>query len=75
MADGERLLVTGLYADSASDVARQAAYELFLQPEEHQEYLLAELLRLRHELAQLCGFPTYALRSVRLHNLFVIFKY
>lgn len=62
MAEGDQLLVTGLYADSPSDVARQAAYQLFLQPESHQEYLLAEMLNLRHELAELCGFPTYAHR-------------
>ncbi|KAF4527829.1 hypothetical protein B566_EDAN016313 [Ephemera danica] len=64
-SEGENILVTGLFADSASDAARQAAYKLFLAPDPHQEYLLAELLKLRYDLAQLCGFPTYAHRALK----------
>ncbi|XP_059485004.1 mitochondrial intermediate peptidase [Neocloeon triangulifer] len=65
MADGENLIVTGLYADSGSDLARQTAYKMFLQPDELQEYFLSEMLTNRHELAKLCGFPTYAHRALK----------
>jgi mitochondrial intermediate peptidase len=62
MADGDNLLVTGLYADSASDLARQTAYKMFLQPDSLQEYLLSEMLVKRQQLAHLCGFSTYSHR-------------
>lgn len=60
--EGDNVLVSGLYADSGSAVARETAYRLFLYPDEHQEYLLSELIKSRQELAQICGFPTYAHR-------------
>ncbi|CAB3360398.1 Hypothetical predicted protein [Cloeon dipterum] len=64
-ADGDNLLVTGLYADSSSDLARQTAYKMFLQPDPMQEYFLSEMLSHRNQLAQLCGFPTYAHRALK----------
>ena len=63
--DGERILVSGLYADSPNALAREAAYRLYLYPDQHQEDLLSELLRSRHELAEICGFPTYAHRAIK----------
>jgi hypothetical protein len=64
--DGDQVLVTGLYADAPNVMAREAAYRIFLYPDKHQEYLLSELLSSRHELAQLCGFPTFSHRQVHL---------
>jgi Zn-dependent oligopeptidase len=64
--DGDQVLVTGLYADSPNVMAREVAYRIFLYPDKHQEYLLSEMLSSRHELAQLCGFPTFSHRQVQL---------
>ncbi|EAA04703.3 AGAP007728-PA [Anopheles gambiae str. PEST] len=64
-SDGENILVSGLYADSANSVARESAYRLFLYPDEQQERLLAEMLKCRNELATVCGFPTYAHRALK----------
>uniref|UniRef100_A0A182QJR8 Peptidase M3A/M3B catalytic domain-containing protein n=1 Tax=Anopheles farauti TaxID=69004 RepID=A0A182QJR8_9DIPT len=64
-SDGENILVSGLYADSANSIARESAYRLFLYPDEQQERLLSELLKARHELATVCGFPTYAHRALK----------
>ncbi|KFB36577.1 hypothetical protein ZHAS_00003770 [Anopheles sinensis] len=64
-ADGENVLVSGLYADSANSMAREAAYRLFLYPDAQQEHLLSEMLKSRHELATICGFPTYAHRALK----------
>ncbi|XP_067008945.1 mitochondrial intermediate peptidase isoform X2 [Anabrus simplex] len=63
--DGEQVLVSGLYADSPNALAREAAYRIFLYPDKHQEYLLNEMLKSRHELAKLCGFPTYSHRALK----------
>lgn len=63
--DGEKILVSGLYADSPNAMAREAAYRLYLYPDDHQEELLSELIRARHELATICGFPTYAHRALK----------
>ncbi|XP_049812757.1 mitochondrial intermediate peptidase [Schistocerca nitens] len=63
--DGDQVLVTGLYADSPNAAAREAAYRIFLYPDGHQEYLLEEMLKARHELAKLCGFPTYSHRALK----------
>lgn len=46
-------------------MAREAAYRLYLYPDRRQEELLKEILTCRHELAQLCGFPTYAHRALK----------
>jgi mitochondrial intermediate peptidase len=56
---GDDILVSGLYADSPNALAREAAYRLYLYPDSHQEELLSELIRARHELATICGFPSY----------------
>ncbi|KAK7075656.1 hypothetical protein SK128_015080 [Halocaridina rubra] len=62
--DGEKIIVTGLYADAHMEITREAAYKIFLYPDPHQESLLTELLRGRHEMATLCGFPSYAHRAI-----------
>lgn len=63
--DGDNILVSGLYADSSNNLAREAAYRLFLFPDQQQEQLLSELLKSRHELATTCGFKTYAHRALK----------
>ncbi|XP_053685800.1 mitochondrial intermediate peptidase [Sabethes cyaneus] len=63
--DGDNILVSGLYADSSNNMAREAAYRLFLYPDQEQEKLLADLLMSRHELASVCGFQTYAHRALK----------
>lgn len=63
--DGDNVLVSGLYADSSNNMAREAAYRLFLYPDNQQEQLLSELLKARHELAATCGFKTYAHRALK----------
>lgn len=63
--DGDQVIVSGLYADSPNALAREAAYRIFLYPDRHQENLLEELIKSRHELAKLCGFPTYAHRALK----------
>ncbi|PSN48217.1 Mitochondrial intermediate peptidase [Blattella germanica] len=44
-ADGNQILVTGLYSDSPNSMAREAAYRIFLHPDKHQDYLLTEMLK------------------------------
>ncbi|XP_014610164.1 PREDICTED: mitochondrial intermediate peptidase [Polistes canadensis] len=63
--DNGQILINGLYTDSSDTIVREAAYKLFLYPDEQQDYLLIKLLNCRHQLAQTCGFPTYAHRAVR----------
>lgn len=57
--------MSSLYADSGSALARETAYRLFLYPDEQQQYLLTELLKCRHQLATVCGFPTYGHRALK----------
>lgn len=63
--EGENVVIAGLCADSSNPSAREIAYRIFLLPDDHQDYLLTELLKARHELAQTCGFPTYAHRALK----------
>ncbi|XP_011505005.1 PREDICTED: mitochondrial intermediate peptidase [Ceratosolen solmsi marchali] len=63
--DGDDVVVNGLNTESSNPLVRQAAYKIFLYPDEKQENLLQNLLNARHELAQICDFPTYAHRAVR----------
>lgn len=65
VSDGDDILISGLFADSADPLAREMAYKIFLHPDASQEKLLAKLLEARYELARVCGFPTYAHRALR----------
>ncbi|XP_057331728.1 mitochondrial intermediate peptidase [Microplitis mediator] len=65
LKEGDHILVNGLFTDSANALAREAAYKIFLYPDDRQENLLKELLNSRHQLAEICGFPTYAHRAIR----------
>ncbi|KAG7205671.1 hypothetical protein KM043_007621 [Ampulex compressa] len=59
------VIVNGLYSNSPNTRVREAAYKLYLYPDNEQEYLLQELLNSRHYLAELCGFPSYVHKAVR----------
>ncbi|XP_005107555.1 mitochondrial intermediate peptidase [Aplysia californica] len=63
--DGDNIMVTGLFSDHYSSMVREAAYRIFLHPDQHQEEILSSLLTARHHLAQLVGFDTYAHRANR----------
>lgn len=60
-----RTFVTGLHADSENEAVREAAYKIYLQPDETQNDILTNLLRCRHQLARLCGFESYSHRAVK----------
>ncbi|OXU28113.1 hypothetical protein TSAR_015381 [Trichomalopsis sarcophagae] len=63
--NGENIVVSGINTESGDSLVREAGYKIFLYPEPNQEKLLQDLLNSRHDLAQICGFPTYAHRAVR----------
>jgi intermediate peptidase len=54
----------GLQVDSPEDLAREAAFKIYYWHDESQEELLQDLLTSRHQLAQLCGYPTFAHRAM-----------
>lgn len=58
------ILFPGLNVDSHEDLAREAAFKIYYWHDESQEELLHEMLSNRHELAQLCGYPTFAHRAM-----------
>lgn len=64
LKDDDKLLVTGLFSDAKPEVAREAAYRIYLRPDRKQDELLVHLLTARNELANFCGFPSYAHRLV-----------
>ncbi|XP_046674423.1 LOW QUALITY PROTEIN: mitochondrial intermediate peptidase-like [Homalodisca vitripennis] len=63
--EGDKVLVNGLYADSPDEIAREAAYKIYLYPDQHQNHLLTEMLQSRHKLASICDFPTFAHRALK----------
>lgn len=63
--EGDNITINGLYTDAANEIAREAAYKIYLYPSDEQETTLIKLLQSRNKLAQLCGFPTYADRALR----------
>lgn len=62
---GSKTLITGPHADSDNELVREIAYKIYLQPDKSQADILDNLLRHRLQLAQLCGFESYAQRAVR----------
>ncbi|EFN80009.1 mitochondrial intermediate peptidase [Harpegnathos saltator] len=65
VTENDQIIIQGLYTDSSNTAVREAAYKLFLYPNEEQEYLLHELLSSRHLLAESCGFASYTHRAVK----------
>ncbi|XP_055688290.1 mitochondrial intermediate peptidase [Lutzomyia longipalpis] len=62
---GDKIEVASLFAESTNAKAREAAFRLFLYPDQRQDQLLTDILAARHELATICGFPTYAHRALK----------
>lgn len=62
---GDTITIGGLVNDYHDETLREISYRVFLAPDAHQEYLLEQILQSRNELAQLCGFESYAQRAVR----------
>ncbi|XP_058793516.1 mitochondrial intermediate peptidase [Phymastichus coffea] len=62
---GDSVIVNGLNTESSNAMLREAGYKIFLYPDSKQEVLLRDLLNSRHQLARICGFPTYAHRALR----------
>jgi len=60
--EGDNITINGLYTDATNEIAREAAYKIYLFPSEEQETTLVKLVQARNKLAQLCGFPSYAHR-------------
>lgn len=63
--EGDNVIVSGLYSNSSDPRAREVAYRVYLYPDQEQDYLLTQILNNRYELAQICGFPTYAHRALK----------
>ena len=63
--NGDNVMVTGLFTDHPNDLVREAAYRIYLHPEQTQTQLLESLLAARFELSQLTGFATFGTRSLR----------
>ena len=57
---GDHVVLNGLHSDSPHDLAREAAYKIYYWHNPEQEKLLMEMLSQRHNLAQLCGYDTFA---------------
>ncbi|KAF7991339.1 hypothetical protein HCN44_002901 [Aphidius gifuensis] len=53
--DEGEIAINGLYTDTPNALAREAAYKIFLYPDEEQEYLLKELINSRDRVAKICG--------------------
>lgn len=61
---GESVVVGGMMCDVPCGDTREAAYRVYQMADPHQEHLLKQLLESRHQLATLCGFDSFAHRSV-----------
>ncbi|PZC81373.1 hypothetical protein B5X24_HaOG212825 [Helicoverpa armigera] len=64
-SDGDDIIVSGVYAECGDAAAREAAYRLYLAPDKQQHQLLSVTLEARHEMASICGFPSYADRAIK----------
>lgn len=62
--DGDNIILSGLQVDSPQDLAREAAFKIYYWHDQFQEDLLQDILTSRNELAQLCGYPTFAHRAM-----------
>ncbi|XP_076264935.1 mitochondrial intermediate peptidase [Rhynchophorus ferrugineus] len=65
VSDNDKVIISGLYTDSSSSVAREMAYRIFLHPDPHQEDILTHLLEARDQLAKICGFNSYSERALK----------
>ncbi|XP_030760586.1 mitochondrial intermediate peptidase [Sitophilus oryzae] len=65
MTDSDKVVISSLYTDSNSPLAREMAYKIFLHPDPNQEQILSHLLQSRDELGKLCGFNSYSERALK----------
>ncbi|RWS14774.1 1-phosphatidylinositol 4:5-bisphosphate phosphodiesterase gamma-1-like protein [Dinothrombium tinctorium] len=63
--EGDNVVVNGLYSNAENELVREAAYRIYLYPDDYQNKILTELLIARKFLASMCGFKSYAERAVR----------
>ncbi|KAJ8030990.1 Mitochondrial intermediate peptidase [Holothuria leucospilota] len=63
--DGNQAKINSLHAENPDDLVREAAYKIYLYPNQDQSDLLDKLLKCRHKIANIAGFPTYAERALR----------
>lgn len=63
--DNDNIVINSLQSDCSQDKVREAAYKIYLYPERQQEAVLQELLKVRRDLANICGFRSYAHRAIR----------
>lgn len=63
--DGRHLVIDGLHAEASDDLAREAAYKIFLYPNADQLKCLEELLSSRALLANLVGYSTFSHRALQ----------
>ncbi|XP_026739232.1 mitochondrial intermediate peptidase [Trichoplusia ni] len=64
-SEGDDIIVSGVYAECGEAAAREAAYKLYLAPDQHQDNLLTTTLDARHQMASICGFQCYADRAIK----------
>ncbi len=62
--DGDNIILSGLPVDTPHDLAREAGYKIFYWEDPQQEELLHLMTSRRHELAQKCGYETFAHRAM-----------
>jgi intermediate peptidase len=62
--DGDNVILSGLQVDTPHDLAREAGYKIYYWEDPSQEKLLSQMVDLRHQLAQLCGYETFAHRAM-----------
>ncbi|XP_028275527.1 mitochondrial intermediate peptidase-like [Parambassis ranga] len=63
--EGSFIQVSGLHADSPSDLVREIAYRIYLYPNADLMDCLEELLRCRYKLAKLVGYESYGHRALK----------
>ncbi|ELU11712.1 hypothetical protein CAPTEDRAFT_198580 [Capitella teleta] len=63
--DGDNVAVTGLFSDHHNDLVREAAYKIYLHPDQQQSDRFDSLLSSRDHLAKLVGFSSFGDRALR----------
>uniref|UniRef100_A0A8C9TAG3 mitochondrial intermediate peptidase n=1 Tax=Scleropages formosus TaxID=113540 RepID=A0A8C9TAG3_SCLFO len=63
--DGNYIQIGGLHAESSDELVREAAYKIFLYPNQNLMKCLDELLSCRDKLAKLVGYESFAHRALK----------
>lgn len=61
---GGMVTVSGQHTDACDDLTREASYRVYYGRDPQQEQILEHLLAARHQLAILCGYPTFGHRAL-----------